>query len=201
MNTKYKIQSILIPLAVLLSIGLAISACGPGQLFGPTLTPTPLPTPTLTPTPTPIPLSQIDLSKIALQSGDLTSDFQMTENSTNTQEQGVINYYSVSFGWSSTGIGNVIRIFKNETLASDFFKNDTKAGSSNDQIEIPVLGDEAFASKFELLGIKTVMIAWRYKETYIFLRYASQESTMQLVVDESIRLAQQIDARLKKSLP
>ena len=52
MNAKRKIRSILIPLAVLLAISLAISACGLGQLFSPTITPTPTLTftPTLTPT-------------------------------------------------------------------------------------------------------------------------------------------------------
>ena len=45
-----------------LMTGLFLSACGPGQLFGPTVTPTPTntptrtPTPTFTPTPSPIPL-------------------------------------------------------------------------------------------------------------------------------------------------
>ena len=42
-------------LMLIIVIGFTLSACGPGQLFGPTLTPTP----TQTPTATPIPLGQI----------------------------------------------------------------------------------------------------------------------------------------------
>jgi hypothetical protein len=197
MNNKKLLRRVFV--FILITLLVLLTACGLGQLFGPTLTPTPTPLPTSTPTPTPIPLSQIDLSKIALQPSDLSSNFQRTENSTSTTEQNVINFYSVSFGWSTTGIGNVIRVFENETLASQFFQTDINDVSPDNRIDIPMLGDEAVASRFELLGIKTVMIAWRYKETYIFLRYASQEATSQLMVDESIRLAQQIDARLKKS--
>jgi len=45
-----------IAIVTVLAMGLVVSACGPGQLFGPMFTPTPTPTqtptPTLTPTPT-----------------------------------------------------------------------------------------------------------------------------------------------------
>ncbi len=49
MLTKHRLA-----LIALFMLGWLVSACGPGQLFGPTLTPTPTPTftPTLTPTPT-----------------------------------------------------------------------------------------------------------------------------------------------------
>ena len=72
MGTKHRVTLVSNLLVILLSISLAISACGPGQAFGPTLTPTPTitptststsipptqtssPTPTLTPTNTPTP--------------------------------------------------------------------------------------------------------------------------------------------------
>ena len=148
------------------------------------------------PTPTPIPLSQI-----ALQSSDLAGDFKLTEIITSTKEADVADFYSVSFGRSTTGIGNVIRVFKNEALAAEFFQNDAKSASPTSKIEIPKLGDEAIASKSELLGIKIVMIAWRYKQTYLFLRFASQtDFTSQETVNQATRLAQQIDARLTKSV-
>jgi len=66
MNTKHKIQSILIPLAVLLSISLAISACGPGLMFGPTVTPTQTSTPTSTSTSTPLPTATATSTPVPL---------------------------------------------------------------------------------------------------------------------------------------
>ena len=42
-------------MVALMVLSVSISACGPGQLFGPTLTPTPTSTPTATPTLTPTP--------------------------------------------------------------------------------------------------------------------------------------------------
>jgi hypothetical protein len=51
------------PLVACILISLFLSACGPGQLFGPTITPSPTatltPTPTDTPTPTPVPTSTL----------------------------------------------------------------------------------------------------------------------------------------------
>lgn len=54
MNAKQRAMAV-----CLLAVSLLISSCGPGQLFGPTLTPTPTftPTPTVTPTPTNTPTS------------------------------------------------------------------------------------------------------------------------------------------------
>ena len=86
MNTKHKIQSILVPLAVLLSIGLAISACGPGQVFGPTITPTPTltSTPTITPTLAPSATPTVTFTPTStltptpsctVQNGDWSGDF------------------------------------------------------------------------------------------------------------------------------
>lgn len=175
-----------------------LTGCGLSPLSGPAVTLTPTPSPT----PTPIALIHMDLSEIALQLSDLTSGFQMTEHSPSSDEQNVINYYSVSYGWSTTGIGNVIRVFENETFASEYFQSDTEDSNPDTQFETPVLGDESVGSQLELMGIKTVIIAWRHKEAYVFLRYASQESTMQYAVEAAIRLAQKIDARLSgDSLP
>ena len=213
MKTHFRImtkQSLFFYLAVSLLVAASL-ACGLGVKPIPTSTPmppTPVPStptatpmpPTDTPAPTQNPLFQMDLSEIALQSSDLTSDFQQTENSTIADEEGVINFYSVSFGWSTTGIGNVIRVFENETLASEYFQ-DEAAASLDNQFDIPTFGDESIAIKSETMGINIVMLAWRNTETYIFLRYASQEATMQSVIDESLRLAQQIDARLENSTP
>jgi hypothetical protein len=60
MKTKIKLSTILL----LLVSSTFLSACGPGQLFGPTLTPTPTntSTPTLTPTPTITPSPTITLT-------------------------------------------------------------------------------------------------------------------------------------------
>ena len=45
----------IIPIMFVVTVSLILSACGPGQLLGPTKTPIPTATPTATPTPTPSP--------------------------------------------------------------------------------------------------------------------------------------------------
>lgn len=79
---------------LLILFNLILSGCGPGQLFGPTLTPTPSPTSTLTPTPTPTltptptntPLptaTPTPLPSLGIKDNDLISfakDFDYTES-------------------------------------------------------------------------------------------------------------------------
>jgi hypothetical protein len=69
MNIKQRTFAILV-----LITSLVMSGCGPGQLFGPTLTPTLPPTPTSTLTPTPIPSPTINpLPPLSMDAGDCNS--------------------------------------------------------------------------------------------------------------------------------
>jgi hypothetical protein len=93
----------------LLSISL-LSACGPGQVFGPTLTPTPTftptqtlaPTPTFTPTPAPTPTVPAFISAITMNCDDqagVVNGVYRAEN--NTWGKGTLQ------GWSQCiGLGN-----------------------------------------------------------------------------------------------
>ena len=219
MNTKQRTVAI-----VVLLLSLAILSCSVGQspsptpaaalvnrptaaptlipTTAPTLPPTSTPTlaPTATSTPVPSLLSQTNLSEIALQASDLTSDFQLTENTTSAAGENVINFYSVSFAVSTQGMSNTIRVFETAALASEYFQNDTKDVDPGSQIEIPSLGDEAVGSQFDLLSIKMIMISWRCETAAVFLEYSSQDGDGQLMAQELILLAQQIDARLKATI-
>jgi hypothetical protein len=64
MNSKKLLRSMF----VFINVALLLTACGSGQLFGPTITPTP--TPTNTPTPTSTPTPTPDPMVIALQDAD-----------------------------------------------------------------------------------------------------------------------------------
>jgi len=66
MNTSQRITVVLVLLT-----SLVFSGCGPGQLFGPTITPTP--TQTLTPTPTPTPTPTATPPPTATQTPTLTA--------------------------------------------------------------------------------------------------------------------------------
>lgn len=95
---------------------------------------------------------------------------------------------------------NTIRVFETAELASEYFQNDTKSVDSSSQIKIPSLGDEAVGSKFDLLSIQGVMIAWRCETASVFLEYSSQDGNGPLMAKELILVAQQIDARLKAAI-
>jgi Tol biopolymer transport system component len=211
MNTRQPITVVLV-----LVISLVVSGCGPGQMFGPAMTPTstpppastptptPFPTSTSIPTPTPDPLSQIDLSTIALQASDLqlAENITRTEKGPGAEEQGVINFYNETFNWSGTvnTVINVIRVFENEALLSEFFQKDTRNTNPDEQFSIPLLGNKYIAEVTSAGGLNAVIIAWRYNETYVFLMYTSTTSDRGHLMAETTRLAQQIDTRLKMSI-
>ena len=81
---------------VLIIIGLLLSACGPGQLFGPTITPTPTHTPTKTPTITPT----MTLTPTETPSPTLTSVPTETPTPTETSKPLVIS--ELSGVWNGT---------------------------------------------------------------------------------------------------
>jgi hypothetical protein len=202
MNSK---RSLLTISAALLSM--VILACSQGEILSLVITPTPTltPLPTTTPTATPDPLSPVGLAKIALQESDLQVAGNITRqvNDPPAAEPGVVNYFSVSYSWSdsqNTTI-NVLRVFETESYAKDFFQNDTKSIKPDELLSIPPLGDQAAAVKFEVGTIQTVMIVWRYKNTYAFLFYSSQTDTMDNMIEQSVRIAQKIDTRLRMAIP
>jgi len=102
---------------ILVMISLLVSSCGPGQLFGPTITPSPTPTltptitptPTLTPTPTSTPTPTITPTptpvvatfddKLCDIKGSFTLDGALALSATSTFEQVVENEprYALSF--------------------------------------------------------------------------------------------------------
>lgn len=77
MKAKWKIQ-----ILSFLMVSMLVAGCGPGQLFGPTLTPTP--TPTATPTWTPTPTSTFTPTSTPTFTSTFTPTFTPTPTATAT---------------------------------------------------------------------------------------------------------------------
>jgi hypothetical protein len=94
----------------LLGLSLLISGCGPGQLFGPTVTPTSTPTPTPTPTQTPTPTPTATPTPVA---------FEMNEFVQGVEEWAITVFSATNAG---TSIERTVGL---QTYSSEVTKPDT----------------------------------------------------------------------------
>ena len=98
---------------ILVTLLLLITACQPGQLFGPQATPTPTPTPTPTITPTPAP---------NIIAGDWEGDGDFGTVSFTVQSDGGIaefRYYELY-----SGNGRIMTFSSEDKIVTDFFFTD-----------------------------------------------------------------------------